>query len=170
MAGRLKKALESKAQANMNAIAWQESARQGQAFAHFISESASGPVLDKIQQAVTTLVKRIDSLESTLESKTSELLEMEKRVIELESRWAAAIEKIDVRPMVNIPPQEKPNLNPILDAIKAIRLEPTDLSQILEAVQSIELPAPAEQKPVYWKLVHHRDVRGRITETEAFAE
>jgi hypothetical protein len=115
-----------------------------------IAEAAATRSMDKAHKAIVDLVgslsQRIDALEKVVAS--------------------IEVRPIVMPPDVHIPPAKETDLGPILQAVRSIRTD-VDLSPILSAIQAIRIP---EAKPTKWRLIHHRDRHGNITETEAEAE
>ena len=96
---------------------------------------------------------------------------------QLDLRPNVTTQQVDLEPLLNdisklkvllvelksMPEPEKVSLAPILDAVAGVNL---DLTPVIRAIEDMK-PAP---RPTKWKLIHHRDPRGRIIETEAIAD
>lgn len=122
-----------------------------------MSETLVGRVDDGLASAIDRLEQRLGEIEARLDKADAD---QRVKMRELER----AVGAIEVNPVVNVPGQAAPDLSPILDAIGSIPVsQGVDLAPILSAIKAM-------QRPTKWTLMHHRDFRGNIIETEAIAE
>lgn len=114
-----------------------------------------------VPEIVRALIETLSGSQAYLEGVITQSVQSIPRPVDRTNELIAAMGSIEI---------PETDLGPVLQAINRISIpeaQDVNLAPILKAVKGIKVPEGGVKK---WRLVHHRDKRGRLIETECIAE